>query len=173
MKHYLFITLLIICIGCRSSTPDPVEEELEPVIKVDRNIKIADEYSLVKNDTTAEIPTYLISSLDSFVVDVSDYEFEESSVFYRYLESQDEFLDMIGGSWGHINIYYNDTSEIITGYPIDINGDSKVFAVVPKLHRVEGQLPKEFLLTFGMYIDNGRGMVDFDAFKVKVVEDQH
>lgn len=168
MRFYPFLLLGFILSACGSEERVPIAEFDEPVVKVENYIKISDEYSLIKNDTAPETPTYLISSLDSFVVDVSDYEFDKSSVFYRYLENQDEFLNMIGGSFGHINIYYNDSMEIITGYPIDIK-ESKIFAIVPQLHRVEGPLPQEFILTFGMFIDNGRGMVDFDAFKVKVV----
>jgi hypothetical protein len=143
------------------------QQTLAPIEKADKLIRLSDEYSLMKNAGRTDIPFYLIPSLDSFVIDLTGYEFVLPSPAFDYIGSGINYPEMIGGSWAYVSILYNDTSEIRYA-KLKKSDDGNTLTLTNVGNELAGKNVSEFVLAFRFYIDNDKGEQEIDHFKVRV-----
>lgn len=177
LGFWLLPLLLCACASDHTEQKDSIAEHQTPEIPVSNVLKISDEYSYIKNEGKKDIPYFIIPTIDSFIVDISDYNFDASAVFHEYM-TESRFRSFIGGSWSHFYVDIDDTTRMSIRIDEELLQDS-IFKVAPVLEYFDGSVPNfvaadmvpdDFMLSIGLFIDNGRGMVEVDRFRVKVEE---
>jgi hypothetical protein len=176
MKNTLFCFMLLFVIGCGSKTKSnnpATDTTANSGGKTDLTIVLKNEFSMMKNKGK-EVPAYSIPNLDSFIVDITGYEFILPSPAFDYIRDGINYPEMLGGSFAYMDIIYgNDSLEVhphhvVEPFTLIEVEENKKFAVRGIKDQFKGGEPKEFLLAFRFYIDNGKGEQEIDLFKVKV-----
>ncbi len=166
MKTIFPFAILLFLFACSSDkNKDQEDQPAEPAKpKPSALIKLDDAHSLMKNG--ADSKPYLITDIDSFVIDITGYKFILPSPAFDYIDI--DYPQMIGGSWGYISLLKND-STLVDVIPFEKSIDGNKFTVTEL--KTMGNIPQEFTLAFRFYIDNDKGEQEIDHFGVKVVKE--
>lgn len=169
-KSLIFISILSFVLSlssCGGSSGEKVDKDsLATVVVAPTNHIVLDSiHSFMKNNNEASVPTYIVSSADSFYIEMKDYNFYLPDPAFTYIRENIDYKKMVvsSASFAFVDVLSGDSTLSHNTVTFVKSEDNNSILVKIKDKRIT-----DFTLAFRFYIDNGKGEQEIDKFKVKV-----